>query len=518
MRDNRGRNLVILTMVAALVGALIGAFVVPQYSNPKSYVGDVCFQHRSAIEDLNGRYVFAIWPQNRNDLDKQRSQLFADAATDNCASAVAGLPGAPEGFGGRTNPPATPSPAPSSAPSSAPPSQAPATPAPSGTVPPSNGWIHWFTKDQGKLSPHNFGTPVTATTAKQVFAEFERRIMVDPSLNCEDGGMIIRDQDNSLDCTNRLMQSRADNEAYAQRVMNGVKSYDVVQAYAQSGKVNTSYMSINQDGVPVVVATPVPRAYDYKVLVVNTTQGDTFAFVLLCGFQWEEGTNFGAPHPTATPTPAPKPTPRPNKPTPAPVCANGGERVDGVCVPPKVDVCRNVDGKWQVVRNVVTRKGDLQPDDAKCNDKPAPVPTTAKPSTTQPTPTPTPEPTKTSTPPAPKEIQVCRVPDGGGDPVIITIPESDRKSTDTSPIKGDNGVWICEKTAKPQPTGVASPTNNPPAPTAEPSPTKKPTPLQPTTAPSTSTSSPAPAPATSTTRAMTPPDQGGTPTANPVTP
>ena len=121
--------------------------------------------------------------------------------------------------------------------------------------------------------------------------------------------------------------------------------------------------------------------------------------------------------------------------------------------------------------------------------KPSPTPENTPAPEPSDSPSPSPEPTQEPTPtpaPEPKQISVCR------DNVIVKINESDKRATDTTPFKGDNGRWVCKKAAAPQPDKVEKPVDNPPAPVASPRPTPKPTPLKPNPAPTSATPTQAP--------------------------
>ena len=410
-------------LVTALVAAVVGLGLLPALNEPTNYVGNSCFQHRRAIEHVNNQLAWAWWPGSGTDLEKKRSELFQQAADDKCAEDVKRIPGAPPNYGEESEDPADDE--------SEDPADNPTT---------ANGaWIHWFTKDPGKTKPRNFGPPVVVNNGDEAGAEFLRRIKVDPALNCEDGGLIINDPDETLTCTTKLMKSQADNEAYASKVMDNIQSIDVLDAYP-TNSVKTAYMTLNQDGIPVVTQVSVPRNEAYKVMKVTTTDGRVFVFVFLCGIQWEEGTNFSPPAAREAATVTHKVTERTKHITTAETCTNGGERrEDGSCEPPKV-----------IVEN--TPSPSVQP-------SASPSAPSSEPASASPTPTPSPTPSSTpSTPPA----ETCTWEDGSEHPL--------------------NSQGDCPKDqGADQADGVEEPADNPSTPSAEPTPEPNEAPLEPST-------------------------------------
>lgn len=304
MNNNRPIGAILAIMLVTVLVGIGAATGLSRLNNPNNYVGNDCFRFRSAIEHVNNQLTLAVWQDSRTTLETQRAELFQQAADAKCVEDVKRLPGVPPRFG-----------------------EAPDTPSDS-------NWIHWFTKDPGKDKLRAFGPPVVVNNDQELWNEFERRIMVDPSLNCEDGGLILNDATDTFKCTTELMKSEVANKDYANRVMDNISSMELVQAYKQSGKVkvHTSYMAVNQDGIPVVYKIDMPRTEDYLVAKVTTKDGRVYVFVLKCGFQWEEGTNFNPPEQKVAKTNVTK---RAKPIVESDKCVNGGERNDGgECVPP----------------------------------------------------------------------------------------------------------------------------------------------------------------------------------------
>jgi len=314
MNNNRPIGAILAIMLVAVLVGIGAATGLSRLNNPNNYVGNDCFRFRSAIEHVNNQLTLAVWQDSRTTLETQRAELFQQAADAKCVEDVKRLPGAPPKFGEV--------PAPDSDPK-------PDTKADTDT---DSSWIHWFTKDPGKDKLRAFGPSVVVNNDQELWNEFERRIMVDPSLNCEDGGLILNDATDNFQCTTELMKSEVANKDYANRVMDNISSMELVQAYKQSGKVHTSYMAVNQDGIPVVYKIDMPRTEDYLVAKVTTKDGRVYVFVLKCGFQWEEGTNFNPPKQKVAKTNVTK---RAKPIVELGGCVNGGERNDGgECVPP----------------------------------------------------------------------------------------------------------------------------------------------------------------------------------------
>ena len=414
--NNRPIGAILAIMLVAVLVGIGAATGLSRLNNPNNYVGNDCFRFRSAIEHVNNQLTLAVWQDNRTTLETQRAELFQQAADAKCVEDVKRLPGAPPRFGEA-------------------PDTTPASTTPTDAAPSDSNWIHWFTKDPGKDKLRAFGPPVVVNNDQELWNEFERRIMVDPSLNCEDGGLILNDATDTFKCTTELMKSEVANKDYANRVMDNISSMELVQAYKQSGKVHTSYMAVNQDGIPVVYKIDMPRTEDYLVAKVTTKDGRVYVFVLKCGFQWEEGTNFNPPEQKVAKTNVTK---RAKPIVESDKCVNGGERNDGgECVPPANSII-----------------------DKPKPEQPAPEPTdTPKP---EPTDTPKPEPTPTPEPKKPGEdinVNPSIPPEHKVDPIQSAPPE---QAQPTKP-----------------PEAPSTPRVNPPAPDPDPVPREDPAPPPP---------------------------------------
>ncbi len=368
----------ITAIVAVVVLVLLVGVALRQMDNPSSYQG--CARYDKAIASLKSERTMSARAAARDALDTQIADIQRQQAQDKACAASAPTPSASA-----------------------------STPAPKGAWKP-----HYYFFDSGKESPQTFGPAVNPGTAAK---EFRKRLTVDPSLACGDGGLILADKDGGITCVQALLKSVKARDTFIGLVFKNIKTMSVKTVGAST--VPGVFM-VDVNGIPRIISDPrVPYTAPYKVLVVVTNDGRTLSFRLECGFQW-----VGLQPIHGTPY------------TPAPPCVNG---------------------------NVRSAQGS-------CGNTPPSAPPT-KPTTTTTTTT-----TTTATTPPPTA------------PTTTTTlaPKDPRKDINVNP-----SIPVGERVA---PTQSADPGQAQPT---QPSP---------------------PPPTTTTTRSSVPPNEGGTPTSQPVNP